>query len=284
MAKSETKAASKLDLLQLLMRPIVRFALRRSLSFQDFLRVAKASFVEVAEQEIKRSTAIVNVSRISVMTGLHRKDVTQIFREHQPVTHLSQSIFARVLGQWEQDKRFTTQDGLPKMLSFQGEKSDFFKLVSSVSKHINPFTVLFELERIGAVKKTPEGLKFMRPTAGVSADEHKVHDLVSRDIDSLINAMTENLYGSDDTGNLHMRTEYDNVFRVDIPEIRTWFIQQGKELHRRAREYLSAFDKDLNPDLKSRGSAGAKVVFSSFSFTTPPSEVEETPKFPLVSN
>lgn len=85
------------------------------------------------------------------MTGIHRKDVDRLIlgeRKVDPAT----DVFTRVFGQWQNDKRFS-KNGRPKALDLGGEAVYFAKLVQSVSKEHNPYTVLFELERLGFIKR-----------------------------------------------------------------------------------------------------------------------------------
>ncbi|RIL12652.1 MAG: hypothetical protein DCC75_00075 [Proteobacteria bacterium] len=50
-----------------------------------------------------------------------------------------------------------------------------------------------------------------------------------------------------------------------LPAIRKWLLNQGIQLHKRARIYLSRFDRDLNP---SPDKGGARVVVGAFSWTS----------------
>ncbi len=59
---------------------------------------------------------------------------------------------------------------------------------------------------------------------------------------------------------LHIATAYDNL-RIDkMSEIKTWILREGGVFHKRVREYLASFVKDINPSLAShRGGWGAAV-------------------------
>jgi hypothetical protein len=48
-----------------------------------------------------------------------------------------------------------------------------------------------------------------------------------------------------------------------------WFLTEGKKFHRRARAFLSRFDRDVHPRDERGGSAGAKVAVTMFSLTSP---------------
>ncbi|MCB0344212.1 MAG: hypothetical protein KDD66_03810 [Bdellovibrionales bacterium] len=256
------------EVIQFLLRPIVRFCLRRAHSIQDFMEAAKIVFVDIAAEELKRAEERVNVSRLSVLTGLYRKDVTRIYKEQQTGHSEPQSLSGRVIGQWRHDKRFLNKSGQPRVLGTKGEKSEFRQLVQTVSKNINPGTVLFELERMGSIERTPNGVKLVRQMPGFGSNPSKGFELLSRDIQTLVDAVQENLLAKVRPSNLHIRTEYDNIAKEHLPTIRNWLIDEGKVFHRKTREYLSKFDKDINPELGDSTVGGGRVVVNAFSFTT----------------
>ncbi len=72
--------------------------------------------------------------------------------------------------------------------------------------------------------------------------------------------------------NLHLRTDFDNIYTSEIIPIRRWLIAEGKAFHKRAREFLSRFDKDLNEDVDETRKAGGKIVLTSFSFSSSPED------------
>ena len=216
-----------------------------------------------------------NVSRLAVITGLYRQDVTAVYRKKSVPNENTMGILWRVVGQWENDSRFITSAGQPRVLSYEGDGNEFATLCENVSKHVYPGTLLFELERIKAVERTPRGLKLLRPMYRVNTDVVKGFEMLGHDVDELISAVGENLGARRAVSNLHIRTEYDNVAVDDMPKIRKWFIEEGKRFHKLARDFLSTYDRDVNPEIGEDDRAVGKVQICSFSFT---SEFPEVPK------
>jgi hypothetical protein len=101
---------------------------------------------------------------------------------------------ARVLGQWEQDSRFSTKTGKPRVLSWKGQKSEFAELVKCVTNDVRAGTVLFELPRSGVVVKAPRGLPLIRPTLPVNVDVQSRWDFLARNIETLVRAAEQNLF------------------------------------------------------------------------------------------
>lgn len=270
---TEDAGSQSRSILRLLLRPLIRFCLSRSLTIKELYLIAKEVFVEEAEREIRKSSPKINVSRLSVLTGLHRRDVRQLYREKRPLPLEGASFTARVLALWEQDPRFLGPGSKPRSLSFGEDGTDFHSLVASVSKNISPGTVLFELLRIGAVQKTPQGLRYVRGDASARKEESRAYDLVSRDIEALIATVGENVARPVQEPNLHIRTEYDNIYTPDLERAKAWILAQGKTFHRKVRTYLSKIDADIAPRKgRSAARAGGRVVVTSFSLTQHPQE------------
>ena len=115
--------------LRLLLKPVVRYCLRNGHPFQDYVAESKKVFVEIAVEELKRAGGKVNASKISAVTGLNRRD-TKIETEEKQEDEQSRGIISRILVHWEQSPRFCTKNGQPRVLSVEGEDSEFSKLVS----------------------------------------------------------------------------------------------------------------------------------------------------------
>jgi len=258
----------KSDCLKQLLRPLVRLFLRHAYSSKEFIALGKEVFLEEATEELKRSNAKINVSRLSYLSGLDRRDVKRMLEEErQPPSSLN--LIGRLLTAWAQDKRFTTQSGKPRVLSYKGENSDFETLVAVLGKHAYPGSMLFELERAGLVEKTARGLRLKREEAPAIKNPNEGYEFLSEDIDDLIQSVEENLLTDKFPSNLHMRTTFDNIFLDKLPEVRRWLLNHGRRFHKEARDYLASFDKDLTQLKKSdeARAAGGRVALSAYSIS-----------------
>lgn len=260
--------------LRRLLQPLAKMCIRQSISIQELIELAKAAFIAAAADEIERNNQKVNVSRLSVMTGLHRRDVMRIYREGDQSKALP-GLASRVLAQWEQDERFHTKAGKPRVLSADGDQSEFAQLVAAVSTDVNFATVLFELERLGLVERAARGIKFIGKAQITSQDPAESFTLLARDAEDLLMSVDENVFSPRDEKNLHARTEYDNVAPEHLEEIRRWLLIEGAEFHRRARNFLSKYDRDVNPRLKTQGRA--RVVVGTFSRAIAPEDIRRKP-------
>lgn len=249
--------------LRLLLLPLARFCVRHSLMFQDFLDCSKESFIKAARQELDSSSHQVTSSRLSIMTGIHRREVSKFKGPVLADEQTSGGLIRKVIGQWQTDSRFLTIRGKPRTLNL-GQKSEFAELIRSVSKDLNPATVLFELERLESVIKTDKGVRLTTETHVPRGDPIEGFNYLGRDAEDIVSTVEENVLEDPEIPQLHLRLEYDKV-RQDVSEkIKMWFLKEGHAFQIRARDYVSQFDQDVNPELGYKGKF-LRVVLSTFS-------------------
>lgn len=254
------------QIIEIMLRPVLRFCLRRGICHQEFNRLVRKVQIGLAAEEIEQSGRKVSVSRLAAMTGIDRRDVTAIYRGEKPVTGKI-SLVARVISQWEASSQYQSANGGPRALDYDTGEHCFYSLVERVSKDVGPAVVLAELERLGLVECEENKVKLL---TSEHIDEQEPDEgllLLNRDMGTLIEAVEENLFAPDKTHNLHLRTEYDNIFVEDIPKIRKWLLRRGQQFHKEAREFLTKFDKDITYDDKKQG--GGTVVLGAMSWTSP---------------
>ncbi|MBN8548483.1 MAG: hypothetical protein J0M12_04115 [Deltaproteobacteria bacterium] len=247
--------------------PLVRFALARGFRFQEMVEVLKGAFLAVAAEELAGKNLAANASRLSVLTGLQRKEVAKLTKV-QGEAPASPNLLNRIVGRWQTDKRFAGAAGKPRALKFEGAESEFAELVRSVSADTNPYTVLFGLEQSGSVKKKGAYLSLQSSVYDVSKNSLEGLELLAMDSDSLHRAVEENLFSPSAIPQLHITTLYDNVCVDSLDLLRSWLLNKGADFHEAAREFIAKHDKDSNAKLANR-KGGGKVRLCTFSFTEP---------------
>lgn len=135
-----------------LMAPVAQWLLRHGVSYPAFADLLKTVFVEAARGELERSDAKPTQSALSMLSGVHRKDVRTLAQapaaaRSMPRPPLSAQVFTR----WLTDPRWRGADGKPRALPRAGGRRSFEALCFELSNDVHPRTVLDELLRIGAV-------------------------------------------------------------------------------------------------------------------------------------
>lgn len=249
------------SLLLVMLRPVARLCLRTGFGIQDLIDSAKTAFILAAQEEFVRQGAKVNVSRISVATGIHRRDVDRIISQ-EPRPFEPDNAVSKVLTAWENQKDWITSAGSPRVLEIDGGSHSFYSLVRSVTSDVHPSSILAQVERLHLVKRTPHGLKLISPGHEVTHDIGRGYEILAQDVDDLAIAVEQNLIEHPAIPNLHARTEFDNVFEESLPSIQKWLLDEGAGFHQRARAKLSEHDSDIRPQPGKE--AGCKVIVSCF--------------------
>ncbi|MCB0311172.1 MAG: hypothetical protein KDD42_08045, partial [Bdellovibrionales bacterium] len=223
----------------------------------------KLALLEAAHEELERQNKKVTDSRLSVMTGIHRKDITRLKGSAADYDN-SVGLITKVVGQWQHDRSFCTKSGKPRALTFGSDKSEFNALVLKVSKEINPATVLYELQRIGAVDQKEQRL-CLRTTSYVPIKNLSAAlSVLERDLDVLVASIEENVLYAPEIPNHQLSTSFDRINPAAKEQIEKWILEEGREFHRRLRQFLAEYDQDFKPDPHFDGK-GARVVVGSFS-------------------
>ena len=143
-----------------ILRPLVRALIARGLRFPEFSERMKALYIEVTDRHFGLGTKRLTDSRVSLLTGLQRKDVRTLrlgqkaTREASPGTT---GPLPRIVARWTGTAPYAEAPGLPVALSrLPGDGPSFEALVGEVSRDIHPRTVLDEMLRMGLVAHDSE--------------------------------------------------------------------------------------------------------------------------------
>jgi hypothetical protein len=137
------------------MKPLIRLMMRHGIVLQTFNELVKSVYTEEAEKAVVANGEPATDLQISLMTGLHRKEVKRFRAEGYEAFILSPTLSAGadVVTRWLTDRRFLTGRREPKALGIRrGETKDSFaELVRSVDAELRPNALLTEMIRLGVV-------------------------------------------------------------------------------------------------------------------------------------
>jgi hypothetical protein len=154
-SSATTDDAALSDALRAVLVPLVDLALARGLSYQVMEEMLRRSFVESARKTLTGALPHRMVSRVSIATGLNRREVGRLMDE-QDVAAPRRSPATEVFAKWMSNPRLRHRDGRPRTLARQGEGRSFEALAQSVTRDVHPRSLLEELMRLGLVAHDAE--------------------------------------------------------------------------------------------------------------------------------
>jgi hypothetical protein len=139
------------------MRPLVRLLVAQGITYPFLIDMLKAIFVETAASEFTLDGRRPTDSRLTLLTGVHRKDIRRLLREPEPEpeTPAGLTLGTQIVARWLGDHAYSDDAGQPRALPrtpSQGGDQSFAALVESVSTNVRPRSVLDELLRLGIVE------------------------------------------------------------------------------------------------------------------------------------
>jgi len=139
------------------LRPIVRLLLSNGITFPFLSDLLKKIYVETAEKEFGLGVRPLTDSRITLLTGVHRKDVRRLRHEVVPENSAPSALTlgTRIVARWLGDPSYLDPAGAPRPLPrtpHKGGAESFAALVEKVSKNVRPRSVLDELMRLGVIE------------------------------------------------------------------------------------------------------------------------------------
>jgi hypothetical protein len=130
--------------------PVVQAAIREGITYPQFAQALKSTFFDAAKKELEDRDSRLTDSAISILSGVHRKDVKVLGQSTRQLSrHLS--IASEVYTRWLASPDTTDSFGAPIPLPRIGPAPSFETLAYSVTKNVHPRTVLEELIRLRLV-------------------------------------------------------------------------------------------------------------------------------------
>lgn len=254
MTRSISKAILKL------LRPLVRLLLQHGVSYGEFIELAKQSFVHTADHDYPHATRKQSVSRIAMMTGITRKEVSRLrdTRDEESLAEernlLSPEPYnrgVRIISGWNRDKRFQNKQGVKPILQFEGSPDSFSELVKMYSGDIPARAALDELVRVGAVTILESGDVSLNDEAAYIPDrDHDAKiEILGNSVADLLGTLEHNLKARSGNTRLQLTTAYNNLPRSAIDNFQQLSRIGSRELLKKLDLWLGQHDRDSNNEI-----------------------------------
>jgi len=161
------------------LRPLVRLLVHHGVTYPALAAALKRVFLDEARRELRQRGMAATDSALTLLSGVHRRDVRTLTRVHHTATVTVRaatttgsagaasatpppSLAAEVVGRWMHERRYLDRQGHPRLLPRGvGEARSFDELVHGVSRDVRPRAVLDELLRLGVAEETDDGIRLL---------------------------------------------------------------------------------------------------------------------------
>ncbi len=235
-----------------LMRPIIRILLKAGVNYKQFAKITREVYVEVATDDFGISGRKTNTSRVAILTGISRSEVTKIKKKHEEYGDIeipqTSNNAGRLLSGWHVDKDFLDADGKPLDLFIDGPEPNFSTLMNRYGGDIPATAMLKELKLVSAVSLNEDGSvkplqRFFMP---VTYDENRIFTLIDDFVD-LGNTSFHNLTrGNDEESYFQAKVTNDYVSESVFSEFQQMVRERGLKLLEEFDEWLA--NHEVSPE------------------------------------
>jgi len=250
------------------LRPLVGGLIRRGVQLPQLVDELKALFVELAIEEAERQGRVTQ-SAVSIMTGVHRKDVKRLMeqRDGAPPPPAPASLGSKLAGIWMGRTPYADEAGRP--LALRERRSDgspsFEELVGEVSQDVRSRAVLDDWLRLNVAVRREDGFIELNTDAFVSPEgEVEALHFFARNLRDHVAAGLHNLEG-EEPAFIDRAVFYWGLNDASMEKLRTMASELGAEVVRKVnREGLKLSSED-----RVRGDGHHRMTFGVYFYAEP---------------
>lgn len=227
-----------------LMRPLVRMAIKRGISVNDFYLWLKAIYVEEAEnftiEGKKQST-----SRIALLTGLDRKETARLRKLNQDMDALllqqtkRTNRAVRAINAWQKEAAYCDEDGQAKALPLHGDGISLESLIQEYCGDVSVVTVLGELEQSGVIDVQDDDTVTLKDTSYIPhEDNEELLFLMGQAAHDLLNTSAYNIEQQGKLSRLQLSVAYNRVNPDVIAKLKVLIEADSLELLQKLDRWL----------------------------------------------
>ena len=234
-----------LDAARRILYPLVRILLRNGIPSDALTELVRKTYVDVAEHEFAIDGKRQTTARISVITGLNRKEVARL-RGIAPLSGDDERRWNRaatVLGAWLRDDGFHDRKGDPLDLPFEGEEVSFSQLCRKHSGDMQPRAIADELLRVGAVEQVDGRLRMTTRGYVPAEDPESVAEILGIDTAELIETIDHNMRADSDEKLFQLKVLSTNVPAEHVDEFNAYSRRLARPILEELNRWLAARDR-----------------------------------------
>lgn len=198
-ATADEAQQALLDALRGVLQPLARLAVARGVPFAEVEELLKRAFVRAAFEAHPGLPTSRSVSRISTVTGIHRREVTRITQLADAQGRGARSPASELFAHWMTDRRYRRADGKPRVLPRTGPVPSFESLAAEITRDVHPRSLLDELIRLrlATLDATRDTVALTRDAFVPSGDSQRMMSFLGENVGDHLSAAVDNVIGSD---------------------------------------------------------------------------------------
>ncbi|HPU51692.1 MAG TPA: DUF6502 family protein [Burkholderiaceae bacterium] len=252
-----------------ILRPLIGLLLANDIKYGSLVELIKRLMVDGARERVPGAGGERAVSRVSVATGIHRKEVKRLLESPGAEAPLAgRSLAAEAFTRWMTDARFQDGQGRPAQLPrYAGgaEPESFETLARSVSRDVHPRTLLEELLRLKIVSLVHDRVVLTAEAFVPSAEQGQILRFLADNLHDHVAAAVTNVEGGADRF-LEQALFADALHPDSVLQIERLARQHWQTLLRELTPQLQAL---VDQDRGTPESADARVRIGMYSFSAP---------------
>jgi len=224
-----------------ILRSLVRVMLRNGVACGSFEEMLRKAYVDeafiLAGQEGKAT-----ISAVSAKTGLSRKEVKRLSEiQLQTATDTSQKYnrAIRVISGWMNDARFSSVDGIARVLDMEGSDRAFSALVKDYSGDI-PVRAMFDLlEKSGCVEKHDGKVHLVSHAYVPGNDPQDIINILGADTHELMETIIYNMSSATEKRRFQRKVSTHKLAAGHAPEFQKYASRRSQALLEELDSWLS---------------------------------------------
>lgn len=202
-----------------ILRPLARLAISKGWLFPVVERRLRHAYVMAAASGVQGTATD---SKISVMTGLQRRDIARLRTEAEPEKYHRQPL-AEITALWWDDPAYD-----PRGIPFKGTGASFTTLARSIRQDVHPRTFLDVLIKNGAVEESGDMVVLKtRSYQPLSGSDDQLAYLADNVGDHLAAAVSNVVEGA---GNYEMGVHYRGLSDAAIKQLHSHYRTRMTEI------------------------------------------------------
>ncbi|MDH4259348.1 MAG: DUF6502 family protein [Gammaproteobacteria bacterium] len=241
---------------RLLLRPVVSLVMKCGMTWKEFADLAKLAFVEVATGEFGIRGRPTNVSRVSILTGISRKEIARqrsLLAATDGTSSAKTNDATRLLSGWHQDSMYLDRKGAPLPLVERGPAPSFEALFQLYGGDTPFQTLLKELKAAGSITEDDVGklVAMRRYHMPTPLSEENIR-LFGSNLFEHARTLERNITGRAEHRRFEGAAADDRVAPADAEEFRRFLNERGQQFLEEiddwlARHRATAMDSDSVP-------------------------------------